>query len=169
MIGTVILPFTFDPKPWDQAVETVCQSWVGTPYKLNRCVKGARGGVDCVHFVAAVLDELYGIEFSKNLKSLPPDACVHNRRGVMKAGRALLEAYPSHARVEDGTVQAGDLVLTGPVSDTPTTSHLLIAGKKGKLWQCSNVGVNFTGYGMPSSEMLVGIYRASDKMEKWPC
>lgn len=158
------LGLVFAPNPWDARVDAVCQTWKGTPYKLNKCLKGI--GSDCIHFVAAVLDELYGLEHSKNLKSLPPDACVHNKKGVMKAGRALLQAYPTHERVEDGTIEAGDLLLTGPVSDTPTTSHLLIAGSRGKLWQCNAAGVHFTGYGIPDSEMRVGLYRASDK-ELW--
>lgn len=163
MTSTVNLSFAFRTQPWDAKVEEVCESWKGTPYKLNGC---SREGIDCLHFVATVLDQLYGVRHSKNLKSLPPDACVHNKQGVMKAGRALFSAYPEHRRVLDGSLEAGDLVLTGPISDTPTTSHLMIAGKRGKLWQCNSFGVGFTGYGIPSSEMLVAVYRSFEKV-RW--
>lgn len=161
MAKLITLPFEFTANPWDDRVETVCRGWVGTPYVLNRCEKGI--GVDCMHYVAACLDELYGVEHSKNLRSLPPDACVHNKLGVVKAGKALLKAYPSHSRVEDWTLESGDLVILGPHSQTPTAAHLLIAGKRGKLWQTNSFGVCFTGYGHDSSEMVVAVYRASDK------
>lgn len=161
---TVILNFTYLPSPWERRVEEVCSYWVGTPYRLNMCHPGE--GVDCIHYGAAVLDRLYGTEHSKNLQSLPPDACVHNRKGVEKATRALLKSYPAMKRVEDGTIEAGDLVITGPVGEHPTASHLLIAGKRAKLWQASKGGVNFTGYGILDCEMLVAVYRAGDK-DKW--
>lgn len=160
----LLIPFRFQEGPWDSKVERICSQWKGTPYKLNMCHPGV--GVDCVHFVAAVLDLLYGVRHSKNLKSLPPDACVHNRAGVMKAGRALFKAYPAMEKVTDMSLEAGDLVVLGPLSDTPTAGHLLIAGQRGKLWQAVANGVCFTGYGHQSTEMLVSVYRASDK-DKW--
>lgn len=161
---TTVLHFNYIPQPWMQIVEDRCLSWKGTPYKLNACEKGR--GVDCIHFVAAVLDELYGVEHSKNLKSLPPDACVHNKKGILEAGRALLNAYP-HIRVDDNSLEAGDLVLFGPPS-TLTTSHLLIASTQGRLWQATKtaLGVLVSGYGTNEDQALVAVYRATDK-EKW--
>ena len=161
---TTVLQFAYKDRPWALRVDDICWSWERTPYKLNACKKKA--GVDCIHFVAAVLDELYGVEHSKNLKSLPPDACVHNKEGVLAAGRALFEAYP-HQRVEDKSIEAGDLVLLGPPS-TKTTSHLLIASTHGRLWQSTKtpLGVLVSGYGINEDQMLVAVYRATDK-EKW--
>lgn len=156
---TETLSFFYLEQPWARRVEEVCLGWVGTPYKLGRCVK--QRYVDCIHFGAAVLDELYGICHSKDLKSLPPDACIHNRRGVQKALRSLLEAYPSHRRVRDGSLEAGDLVVTGPQQGGP--SHLLIASRRGVLWEASRTGVRASGYGIFSLERLVAVYRAQDK------
>lgn len=157
-----VLHLNYIPKLWDDKVEAICSSWNGTPYKLNGCKKGWEA--DCIHFGAAVLDELYGVSHSRNLQSLPADACVHNKKGVMKAVRALLNAYPSHRQVMDGTLESGDLVILGPASKEPTAAHLRIAGKQGRLWQCTNVGVHVTGCVISDREMLVSIYRASDKV-----
>ena len=52
----LLIPFRFQEGPWDSKVERICSQWKGTPYKLNMCHPGV--GVDCVHFVAAVLDLL---------------------------------------------------------------------------------------------------------------
>lgn len=156
---TQILQFRYEERPWTRRVEEVCRSWSGTPYKLGRCVK--QRYVDCIHFGAAVLDELYGINHSKDLRSLPPDACIHNRRGVQKALRALLEAYPSHRRVRDGSLEAGDLVVTGPQQGGP--SHLLVASRRGVLWEASSHGVRASGYGIFTVERLVAVFRAQDK------
>lgn len=164
MTKTLILPFQFVETEHAKKVESLCRIWKGTPYRLNDCTPGV--GVDCIHFVAAILDSLYGERHSKNLKSLPPDACVHNKLGVLKAGRALFAAYPGMERVEDSTLEAGDLVATGPAQKEPTVGHLMIAGGPGKLWQAISVGVCFTGYGIPDNQMLVAVYRATDKY-KW--
>lgn len=164
MVRHYVLPFRYVETPYADLVESKCMPWKGTPYSLSSCTK--KVGVDCIHFVAAVLDDLYGEKHSKNLKSLPPDACVHNKAGVMRAGRALFQAYPAFSKVSDNTIEAGDLVVLGPAQEEPTAGHLLIAGSRGKLWQAIAVGVCFTGYGVDESQMLVSVYRAGDK-EKW--
>lgn len=148
-------------------VEQVCSSWEGTRYKLNSCRKGI--GVDCLHFAAAVIDELYG-ENSKDLQSLPPDACVHNRLGVLKAGRELLMKYPSFRRVRnDRFVEAGDLMMLGRrEARLRSTQHLMVVGTEGKLWHATPPRVHFTGSVLPKNLMLTCIFRASDK-ENWPC
>lgn len=162
MAKVSILHLNFTPNQWDNRVEEVCESWRGTGYKLNGCKKG--WGVDCIHFGAAVLDELYGINNSKNLQSLPPDACVHNKKGVLAAGRALFKAYPTHRKVMDDSIESGDLVILGPISKKPAAAHLRIAGRQGRMWQCTSAGVHFTGYGISENEMLVAIYRATNKV-----
>lgn len=161
----MMMALLFRPTKWDEKVEQVCQAWEGTPYKLNRSVKGV--GVDCLHFAASVLDALYGEKHSKNLNSLPPDACVHNRAGVISAGRALLQAYDVQ-RVEDRTIEAGDLVLFGRSSGVDTTQHLMVAGSSGRLWHATTPRVHFTGLVVPGNLKFVCVYRATDK-DKWLC
>ena len=154
------------PTKWDSRVESICESWEGTPYRLNR---GRRGlGVDCLHFGASVLDELYGIKHSKDLNSLPPDACVHNRKGVIVAARALFSKYPAMERVQDSFVEAGDLVCLGKADTLNSTQHLMVAGRPGKLWHATIPHVHSIGIMIPLDLKLVCIYRASDK-EKWAC
>jgi len=161
----VDLPLTFRPTMWDDAVHRICLSWEGTPYRLNGCVK--KGGVDCLHFAAAVLDELYGSEHSKELKSLPTDACIHNKVGVMVAARALFERYPVE-RITEGIVESGDLVLLGRSDQLDTTQHLLVAGWRGMLWHADSPRVHATGMNAPPHLKLVCVYRAEDK-ENWVC
>lgn len=156
----------FKETRWDGAVERVCRSWEGTPYRLNRGRKGL--GADCLHFAASVLDELYGSEHSKDLNSLPPDACIHNKQGVMAAARALFVKYPAFSRVTDSTVEAGDLMCFGRSGEVNSTQHLMVAAEAGKLWHASPPCVHYTSLMSLKSLKLVCSYRASDK-EKWQC
>ncbi len=160
VVETRILPFHYVERPWAARVEHVCRGWAGTPYKLNGCLRGRY--VDCIHLGAAVLDELFGTAHSKNLQSLPPDACVHNRRGVQKALRWLLRCYPC-ARVRDGSLEAGDLVVFGHASQSSGPSHLLIASVRGVLWEAARPRVRAIGYGISQLERLLAVYRVENK------
>lgn len=153
---------TFKRTKHAELVESVCRSWEGVRYRLNGC---SRAGVDCLHFAAAVLDELYGIRHSRNLQSLPPDACVHNKVGVMAAGRALLTAYPSFRRASPPTVEPGDLVMFGPEGRESSVQHLTVVGDQ-VLWQATCNGVLNMPLSPPMGLSLACIYRASDK-ELW--
>lgn len=153
-------PLAYVRSPWEDKVEAACSSWGGTPYKLNKCLQGRY--VDCLHFAAAVLDLLFGASHSKNLQSLPPDACVHNRRGVESALRALLRAYPQ-TRIQDGTVEAGDLVVWGRRTQKSGPSHILVASTKSKLWHATPPAVAFCGYSVPDSHRLLAVYRSKHK------
>lgn len=150
---------TFKRTHLADRVESVCRSWEGAPYRLNGCSKL---GVDCLHFAASVLDELYGVSNSRNLRSLPPDACVHNKPGVMAAGRALLTAYPAFKRYRGSVVEPGDLVMFGPSDgDQDAVQHLTVAGDQ-VLWQATQVRVLNMPIAAPFGLRLACIYRASD-------
>lgn len=153
-------PLHYLRSPWETAVEAACAAWEGTPYKLNKCTRGRY--VDCIHFAAAVLDTLFGTSHSRGLQSLPPDACIHNRRGVEVALRALLRAYPQH-RVRDGSVEAGDLVIWGRASLRSGPSHLLVASLPNKLWHATPPSVAFSGYSIPDTHRLLAVYRSKNK------
>jgi cell wall-associated NlpC family hydrolase len=38
-------------------VAKIADSWIGTPYRPNHCLKGRAGGVDCARLIAAVYKE----------------------------------------------------------------------------------------------------------------
>lgn len=158
---THTLPLRYLPSAWENTVQTVCLRWKGTRYKHNGKTRGR--SVDCLHFAAGVLDELFGTEHSRDLQSLPPDACVHNREGVRIAVRALLSTYPCR-RIRDMSVEAGDLVIVGRTGP----EHLMVASKRGVLWEASPPNVRMTGYGLPDSYSLIAVYRAKEK-EVWKC
>lgn len=155
------LPVRYRQTEHTDLVETICASWQGTGYGLNRRTKGVY--VDCVHFVAGVLDELFGSSHSSSLNSLLPDACVHNRRGVASIMRKWLRLYP-HDLVVDGSLEAGDVVLLGPNGEETSTSHVLIAGECAKLWHAtSGPGVCYIGYVLPQGLRLRAVFRSSEK------
>lgn len=160
------IPLRFSRHEVEGVVEQACSAWDGTPYRHGQCAIGI--GVDCIHFGAAVLDTLYGSLYSKDLRSLPPDACVHNRHGVEVAMRSLLRAYPAVKRCSDGSVEPGDLLVFAPVlQGAPAApAHLMVAGGHGRLWHATHPRVCFTGYLMSTQEALLAVYRAEDK-EKW--
>lgn len=159
MIQTTVLPLSYRDRPWALRVEEVCLSWEATPYRLNGKEKGQ--AIDCLHFAACVLDELFGSDHGKDLKSLPPDACIHNKQGIAKATRALAESYP-YDRVTDRTVEAGDLVVIG----RRAPEHLMVASLRSRLWEANPGGVRWTGYGIPHDFLVVSVLRPHNK-EAW--
>jgi hypothetical protein len=159
-VRTKVLDLDYLPSIHEDTVHTVCESWKGTPYKLNGKYKGK--GVDCLHFAAGVLDELYGTTHSSNLISLPPDACVHNREGIEVATRALFRAYPV-VRVVNGTIEAGDLLVTSISPDKRSPSHLRVASKRGMLWEAVHPTVMLSGFCIFDTETVVAVFRATNK------
>lgn len=164
-VGSV-LPVLFRDHAVVDLVEQACSVWEGTPYQHGQC--SLHYGVDCIHFGAAVLDALYGVRHSKNLRSLPPDACVHNRKGVQKALKLMLETYPGIRRSDDGFIEPGDLLVLGPVvsGERAEAAHLMVVGQRGRLWHATPPRVCFTGYVISDHEELLAVYRSSDK-EVW--
>jgi len=109
-------------------LERLLLSWEGTPYKQEWQIK--HRGVDCVRFVAAIYDVLLGKK--TDIKTLPPDASLHNRDLAIASMRKLLRLYPSEA-VEGKDVQPGDGIICGPVAGGP--GHALIVGMD-NVWHC---------------------------------
>lgn len=150
----------FRASQYDEVVEARCRAWEGTKYSFNR--RRRQVAVDCVHFVSGVLDELFGIEASRSLQSLLPDACVHDRKTVLVMLRLWLIAYP-HERVRDGSVEAGDVLFFRPTLAKSTVSHVAIAGSEGKLWHATPPRVCFTGLGALPNLSHLATYRSPCK------
>lgn len=161
MTAVQILTFVFYPRPWGEFIDLIGDYWEGTPYMEG--ISSHRRGVDCVRFVCNVLDGLYGESRVGEVARIKGDVSLHNKRGVMRAMRAILTTYDKHERVRDNTLEPGDVVVTGPSQGGP--GHVLIAGgRQGVLWHCAKpLGVHQVGYSMPSGHKLFAVYRATDR------
>lgn len=123
----------------------ILESWEGTPHREGQQCRGE--AVDCVRFVSAVLDELYGIR--TEIARLPQDASFHSKETCYSAFRTFMQGYP-HDKVE-GALQPGDILVTGPRGGGP--GHAIVVGKR-HLWHCDSRSVVRTGLVLTSG----GVY-----------
>jgi len=107
----------------------VLYEWQDTPHMAGQQCKGK--GVDCVRFVAGVLDEMQGT--STPTEHLPQDASFHVREKCILAFRRFLTTFQGIELPEGSPVQPGDVIVTGPASGGP--GHAIIVGTDGRLWQ----------------------------------
>ena len=150
--------------PWIAELQAVLQSWRGTPYAHGQCRRGV--AVDCVQFVAAVLDELYGKPV-KPLERKPADLAWHNRKEAIRTASVISRRFPNLI-VRDGTIEPGDvLVVRIGKSLTSAPGHAMIAGGvPNTIWHAEpTVGVCFTGLGF-IHDRIVRVWRPIGK-EKW--
>lgn len=118
--------------------------------------------------MTGVLDELYGREHIP-LPRLPADVSLHDPARARAAMRLILEAYPDHERVTDGSLEPADVVVVGPPGrHGPSPGHVLLAGfEPNTLWHAVAPGVCFTGVTFDSTvTQLVAVYRLLDR-ERW--
>jgi cell wall-associated NlpC family hydrolase len=154
-------------KPvWQQHLQAVLESWAGTPWVAGQQLRGPHGGVDCVRFVVAVLDELHRMT-RPAIRRLPQDASVHDRLGMMAAARAIRQRYP-HAVIAAGAgaIEPGDVVVM-QAGAAGGPGHVAIAGPGGarELWHAtSGAGVVCTS--AAASANIVWIWRPLGK-EAW--
>jgi hypothetical protein len=144
----------------------ILDSWKGTPYCAGARVKGKQGGVDCVRFVCAVLDEFLERPQSP-LESLPPDSAMHNREGAIGVVKRIVRLYEPVQVIEDRTVRPGDVGVVGHPMGGP--GHAMIAGVvRNTLWQSSAGCVHFTGLGLvPVQQKVFRVYRIEEITAKW--
>lgn len=107
----------------------ILREWEGTPYMDGQQAKGR--GVDCVHFVSAVLDELEGIK--THLDKLPSDACFHSKEMCVSAFRKFMTVYGA-VDIGNNHVEPGDVVICGPRTGGP--GHAIIIGPSNMMWHC---------------------------------
>ena len=122
--------------------------------------KGA--GVDCVRFVAGVMDELYGMKHDEGIR-MPYDTALHNRRGAISVVRFFVKRYePITLRKENGeyVVQPGDVIVT-KLGSNP--GHVLIVGTEpNTVWNSiENAGVCKTGFGQ--MKRVLRVWRPRDR------
>jgi hypothetical protein len=146
----------------NRAIETrllqILHEWEDTPYCPGQQCKGV--AVDCVRFVAAVIDEMLGMETP--MARLPQDASFHNPELARRGMREFLTRYPS-VKAPD-VLEPGDVIVMGPRSGGP--GHAAIIGLHG-YWHCGQFGVNMAGRAFPDH----GVYyfkearRAKDRSD----
>lgn len=147
------LPWGSNGAAIDARIESVLQSWEGTPYSADDSRKGF--GVNCARLIACVLDELYGTSRAHLLPNAPGDMSLHLPFKTALLARRMREIYDPSREVALGKEPTlpGDIILTGPVDGG--VGHGLIAGVQPcVLWHASESGVVRTGvghtqYGLP--------------------
>lgn len=145
--------------------QSLLDDWEGTPFMLGQRVKGV--AVDCVNFVAAVLDEITGQKTS--IASLPTDSCFHDPKRTYSAFRSFLCKY-LHTEVTpfDGVyhLEPGDIIVCGPKDGGP--GHGMVVGvEKNVLYHCDHLSVTRTGCSFGEKKNSVycfkKVYRLSGK------
>lgn len=148
----------------ERRLESILASWDGTRYMSGQQQRGVHA--DCIGFVFSVVDELYGRP-TPDRPTLPPDTAMHSREQALATIKALRTLYAPNTRVTDGSIEPGDIVVTGHKDGGP--GHVMIVGPyRNTLWHCVNeIGVNQTGLGFADGfERIFGVYRFDDR-EKW--
>jgi cell wall-associated NlpC family hydrolase len=142
----------------------VLAAWEGTPYWPGQQARGADGGVDCVRFVAAIVDALKGT--TTPIETLPPDAAMHARASAIAAMKKILDQL-GPADLVDGPLEPGDVVITGPIDGGP--GHAMIVGPQpNTLWESAGSGVHRCGLGSLGRQgtKVHYCYRLRDR-ERW--
>ncbi|MFG0318405.1 MAG: hypothetical protein ACF8XB_14120 [Planctomycetota bacterium JB042] len=154
-------------KPLDDAriarrVDEVLVSWADTPYMPGQQSK--QQGVDCIRFVCAAFDELFGM--STPIPRLPPDTALHCPEKAVEVVRLVREIYAPNTLITDGTIEPGDVIVTRSGNSGP--GHALIAGgRENTVWHASRHRVKQTGIGlMRRLQNLHSIIRIPNK-RRW--
>lgn len=143
-------------------LDSVQRSWLNTPYMEGQSVKGA--GVDCIRLVTSILDELYGLDGTKDLPITARDIGHHS--GAWRTlAKFALETYPLESEWH-GTIQPGDVILTRGESNAKpdSVSHIAMAGRSGAVIHATPPRVSMTAIaGLPPIER---VYRPLN-VERW--
>lgn len=147
----------------ERRLARILGEWEGTPYVAGQRMK--KVGVFCTAFVASVLDELYRQEPTQ-LPALPIDISFHSKEGAMGGMRWFLRHYPNHVAVDNGILEPGDIVITGPVGGGP--GHAMIVGpRENTIWEANGLGgVRYTGLTLADQYVYFGAFRLTDR-EVW--
>lgn len=142
-------------------VDLVLAGWYSTPYMAGNASRGV--GVDCVRFLACVLDALYGQQ-TVPPERLPADTALHSPRGARAALRRFLRAYEPNREVDDGTIEPGDVLVLAAPGAGPGHG-LVVSGQRNVLVHATREGVTRSGILFPAGTSA-RIYRVCDK-ELW--
>ena len=137
--------------------------WLGTPYAAGCAAKGIGGGVDCIRFVCAAMDALYGFR-REPIDRLPHDVALHNPTAANAALRKIIRMYEPCVHVEDGSLEPGDVVIVSLGGGGP--SHAKIADtRRNTLYHATADGICMTGI-LEQEGTPWAVYRVQDK-HRW--
>lgn len=142
----------------------VLVSWNRTPYREGQQCKGY--GTDCVRFVCGVLDELQGTKTP--IKTLPQDASLHAPELARASMRKIMTLFGPYDKVEDGKVQPGDILVTGPRNGGP--GHAMIVGfQRNTIWEATSPCVRRIGWSIEAClhNKLYHVIRVRDRETRW--
>lgn len=103
--------------------QDILEKWEGTPYREGHRI--LRQGVDCVQFVAAVLEEFYGVPCE--IPRLSSDVAYFNKGAGYPAMSALRRSFPYTKTDPSSEIEAGDVIVTTCGSAGTLPHHVLIA------------------------------------------
>lgn len=151
--------------PIASALHQELESWCGTPYMIGQQQKGV--GVDCVRFVAAIIG--WATQKTIDIKLLPPDAALHNRKTAIAAMKKLSRAFdplePIYSMGET-TVEPGDIIVVGPHEGGP--GHAIIVGcLKNWFYEAGSKRVQRIGAGLEAGVKVFEVYRHKLR-HSWP-
>lgn len=141
-------------------LEKVCQSWENTKYMAGQQMKGV--GTDCVRFVCAVLDEMYGVQNS--IPRQVQDRSLHDPVGAQRVMEMICGFYPDHTALEigDRCVEPGDVIVTGHGGGGP--GHAILVGpRRNTMWQALRQSVRMGGIGLLDHYQQIFVIFRPDK------
>lgn len=146
-----------------RALALVIKPWNNTPFMLGQCCAGV--GVDCTHFVCAVLDELYGTVPPRQIRRWQPGIGMESIRRGAEIMREIVRMFPASKRVTS-PIEPGDTVVLrygrGP-------GHLALVGpERNTIWHVP-MGIGATVCEAPLQMFtgrIVRAYRMTDR-EGW--
>lgn len=157
-----ILALDWVQTDYDEKIARLLRMWEGTPYLEGQQVPQA--GVDCFRFVCGVLDAMEQV--SRDIEHIPADQSMHDRAGALAAMRSVMERYAPYEIVLNNTVEAGDVLVTGPKGGGP--GHAMLVGPTpGHLWHVPGPGKAVCRSGSGFHGELHRIYRVADKDKRW--
>lgn len=143
-------------------IDKVCESWNHTPYIAGQQMRGSKGGVDCVRFVCAVLDECYGVDHQ--IPREVQDRSLHDPEGAAKVVAMIRSFYPDHRDLiyGDREVEPGDIIVTGHSQGGPGHA-ILVGARKNTLWQAMRQCVRMGGLGLLQHYQQIFVIIRPDK------
>ncbi len=100
--------YYFEDDQNKKNLEAILNSWCGTPWKHHTGVKGM--GVDCIHFVARVFEELGLVKWRKDfIPDYPKDWHLHQTRELLIE---RLEQEANFEKIPIAGIKDGDIILS---------------------------------------------------------